>query len=124
MRTVTDVEEVAAPFAEQLEILAITAYFGQATRALIERYRGEDSESLLDRLVRRGLLAKVRDDQALGAPNVYRVTAKALRAAGFATVEAMRAAVAEVVSAEERMRMLAHDPASADGDAPPTEVAS
>jgi chromosome segregation and condensation protein ScpB/DNA-binding XRE family transcriptional regulator len=117
VRTVTDVEEVAAPSAEQLEILAITAYFGQATRALIERYRGEDSESLLDRLVRRGLLAKVRDDQALGAPNVYRVTAKALRAAGFATVEAMRAAVAEVVSAEERMRLLAHGDAGADSDA-------
>jgi chromosome segregation and condensation protein ScpB len=62
-------------------------------------------ESLLDRLVRSALLAKVRDDQDLGAPNVYRVTAKALRAAGFATAEATRAAVAKLVSAEESMRL-------------------
>ena len=47
----------------------------------------------------------MRDDRALGAPNVYRVTAKALRAAGFATVEAMRAAVAGVVTAEEEMQL-------------------
>ena len=107
VRALTDVEEVGAPSAEQLEVLAIVAYFGQATRALIERYRGEDSESLLDRLLRRGLLAKVRDDQVLGAPNVYRVTAKALRAAGFPTVEAMRHAVATVLTAEETLRLAA-----------------
>jgi chromosome segregation and condensation protein ScpB len=122
VRTLSDVEEVVAPSAEQLEILAIVAYFGQATRSLIERYRGEDSESLLDRLVRRGLLAKVRDDQALGAPNVYRVTAKALRATGFPTVEAMRSAVATVVTAEERMRLLAHGDAAADSDVRPAEL--
>ena len=103
VRTLTDVEEIGAPSVEQLEVLAIVAYFGQATRSLIERYRGEDSESLLERLVRRGLLAKVRDDRALGAPNVYSVTAKALRAAGYASVEAMRAAVAQVVSSREAM---------------------
>jgi chromosome segregation and condensation protein ScpB len=117
VRTLSDVEEVVTPSAEQLEILAIVAYFGQATRSLIERYRGEESASLLERLSHRGLLAKVRDDQALGAPNVYRITAKALRATGFPTVEAMRSAVAEVVSAEERMRLLAHGDAGADSDA-------
>ena len=123
VRTLTDVEEVANPSAEQLEILAITAYFGQATRPLIEKYRGEDSESLLERLVRRGLLAKVRDDRALGPPNVYRLTAKALRAAGFATVEAMRAAVAGVVTAEERMRLLSDAGEGVDAG-PPEEAAS
>jgi chromosome segregation and condensation protein ScpB len=59
VRTVSDekgVEEVATPSLEQLEILAIVAYFGHATRALIERFRGEDSSSLLDRLVHCGLL--------------------------------------------------------------------
>ena len=71
----------------------------------------------------RGLLAKVRDDQALGAPNVFRVAAKALRAAGFATVEAMRSAVTEVVSAEERMRLMAHGVAPHD-DGAPTELAA
>jgi hypothetical protein len=54
----------------------------------------------------------------LGAPNVYQVTAKALRATGFSTVEAMRsAAAAGLVSAEERMRLLAHGDATADSDA-------
>jgi chromosome segregation and condensation protein ScpB/DNA-binding phage protein len=105
VRTLTDVEEVTAPSAEQLEILAIVAYFGQATRALVEHFRAEGSTSLLDRLTRHGLLAKVGDDHALGAPNVYRVTAKALRAAGFPTVEAMRASVAESLTAEEQRRL-------------------
>ena len=124
VRTLIDVEEVLTPSVEQLEVLALVAYFGQATRSLIERFRGEDSESLLERLVRRGLLAKVRDEQALGAPNVYRVTAKTLRATGFPTVEAMRSAVAEVVSAEERMRLLADGDAAEHGDAMPAELAS
>ena len=43
---------------------------------------GGDSASVLDRLVRQGLLAKVRSDRGLGAPYVYSVTAKALWAAG------------------------------------------
>jgi len=71
---------------------------------------------------RRGLLAKVRDDQALGAPNIYRVTAKALRAAGFPTVEAMRTAVAQSVSAAERMRLAAHGEAAGHGDSAPAEL--
>jgi chromosome segregation and condensation protein ScpB/DNA-binding XRE family transcriptional regulator len=104
VRTLTEVEEDAAPSPEQLEILAIVAYFGQATRALIEHFRQEESASLLQRLVERGLLAKVRDDHGR-RPNVYSVTAKALRAAGFPTVEAMRAAVAATVRPEEQMRL-------------------
>jgi hypothetical protein len=52
----------------------------------------------------RGLLAKVRDDHGR-RPNVYSVTAKVLRAAGFPTVEAMRAAVAATVRPEEQMRL-------------------
>lgn len=50
----------------------IAGYVGRATRALVEKYRAEDSEWLLERLVRRGLLAKVRDDRALGAPKCTR----------------------------------------------------
>ena len=102
VRTLTAVEEDAGPSAEQLEILTIVAFFGQADRSLIERCRaGEDSASLLDRMTRRGLLAKVRSDRGPGGPNVYRVTTKALRAAGFATVEAMRAAVVAQVGATQ-----------------------
>jgi chromosome segregation and condensation protein ScpB len=107
VRTVSDVEVVEAPSADQLEILAIVAYIGQATRAVIEHFRGEESSSLLDRLVSRGLLAKVRDKKSLGAPNVYAITAKALRAAGFATVEAMRAGVAQQLDAAEELRLAA-----------------
>jgi len=102
VRTLTAVEEDADPSAEQLEILTIVAFFGQADRSLIERCRAdEDSASLLDRMTRRGLLAKVRSDRGAGGPNVYRVTTKALRAAGFATVEAMRAAVSNQVDAAQ-----------------------
>jgi hypothetical protein len=61
----------------------------------------------LDRLVERGLLARVRDKKKLGAPNVYAVTAKALRAAGFPKVEAMRAAVTEQLDAAEQLRLAA-----------------
>ncbi len=102
VRTLTTVEEDTDPSAEQLEILTIVAFFGQADRSLIERCRtGEDSASLLDRMTRRGLLAKVRSDRGAGGPNVYRVTTKALQAAGFATVEAMRAAVVQQVGATQ-----------------------
>ena len=45
-------------------------------------------------MVRQGLLAKVRSDLALGAPFVYSVTTKALRASGYPTVEAMREVIA------------------------------
>ena len=40
------------------------------------------------------LLAKVRSDRGLGAPYVYSVTAKAVRAAGYPSVEAMREVIA------------------------------
>ena len=53
-----------------------------------------DSASVLDRMVRQGLLAKVRTDRALGAPYVYSVTTKAVRASGYPSVEAMREVIA------------------------------
>jgi chromosome segregation and condensation protein ScpB len=100
VRTLTAAEEEVDPSAEQLEILSIVAFFGQAGCSLIERCRGdEDSAPLLDRMTRRGLPAKVRSERGAGGPNVYRITTKALRAAGFATVEAMRTAVSGQVEA-------------------------
>src|ERR1019366_3231610 len=72
------------------------------TRALIEHFRQEDSASLLDRMVKRGLLAKVRSDRGVGSPNIYRGTAKALRAAGYPTVEAMRVVIQANLSAAEQ----------------------
>jgi DNA-binding phage protein len=53
-------------------------------------------------MVKRGLLAKVRSDRGMGSPNIYRVTAKALRAAGYPTVEAMRAVIEASLSAAEQ----------------------
>ena len=95
-------EEDAQPSPEQVQILGLVAYFGQMTRALIEHFRQEDSASLLDRMVKRGLLAKVRSDRGVGGPNIYRVTAKALRAAGYPTVEAMRAVIEAKLSGGEQ----------------------
>ena len=101
--TVTEEDTQASP--EQVQILGLVAYFGQMTRALIEHFRHEDSASVLDRMVKRGLLAKVRSDRGVGSPNIYRVTAKALRAAGYSTVEAMRAVIQANLSAAEQMSL-------------------
>jgi chromosome segregation and condensation protein ScpB len=99
VRCLSAVEETVQPSPEQVGILGIVAYFGQITRTQIEAFRGEgdgavDSASVLDRMVRQGLLAKVRSDRGLGAPYVYSVTTKALRAAGYPSVEAMREVIA------------------------------
>ena len=102
VQALTVTEEDAQPSPEQVQILGLVAYFGQMTRALIEHFRQEDSASLLDRMVKRGLLAKVRTDRGVGSPNIYRVTAKALRAAGYPTVEAMRAVIEAKLSGGEQ----------------------
>ena len=99
VRCLTTVEETIQPSPEQVGILGVVAYFDRITRTQIEAFRGEgdgavDSASVLDRMVRQGLLAKVRSDLALGAPFVYSVTTKALRASGYPTVEAMREVIA------------------------------
>lgn len=82
------------------------AFFGQVTRAEVEAPRGGgaapvDSASLLERLVTQGLLATTRSDRGLGRPTVYSVTTKALRAAGYPTVEAMREVIAAQFTATE-----------------------
>ena len=102
VKILTVTEEDVQPSPEQVQILGLIAYFGQMTRALIEHFRQQDSASLLDRMVKRGLLAKVRSDRGVGSPNLYRVTAKALRAAGYPTVEAMRAVIQANLSAAEQ----------------------
>ena len=94
LTTVDPIDELTA---EQLSTIAIVAYFGTATRRQIEAIRGEDSEALLRRLVERGFLERVKDDAALGAPNVYRVSAKALAAIRYHDPESLQAFVAGVV---------------------------
>jgi len=99
VRCLSSVEETVQPSPEQVGILGVVAYFAQITRTQIEAFRGEgdvvvDSASVLDRMVRQGLLAKVRSDRGLGAPYVYSVTGKAVRASGYTSVEAMREVIA------------------------------
>ena len=106
VRCLTVTDETAAPSPEQLQVIAIVAFFGQVTRADVEALRGSeaapvDSASLLERMVARGLLAKTRSDRGLGRPTVYAVTTKALRAAGYPTVEAMRDVIAAQFTATE-----------------------
>ena len=106
VRCLTVTEETATPSPEQLQVLAVVAFFGQLTRAEIEAFRGGcgapvDSASLLERLATQGLLATTRSDRGLGRPTVYTVTTKALRAAGYPTVEAMREVIAAQFTATE-----------------------
>jgi len=73
---------------ETVEVLVIVGVLSSPTRREIEDRRGgEDSASLLERMVRRGLLQKARDNSLRGDPNIYRLTAIALGAMGHATLE-------------------------------------
>jgi chromosome segregation and condensation protein ScpB/DNA-binding XRE family transcriptional regulator len=77
---------------EAVEVLVIVGVLGTPTRREIEdRRAGEDCASLLERMVRRGLLQKARDDSLRGDPNIYRLTAVALGATGHATLESFQA---------------------------------
>ncbi len=85
---VTTLEVQKALTNEAVEVLVIVGVLGGPTRREIEdRRAGEDCASLLDRMCRRGLLEKARDDTLRGDPNVYRLTAVALGAMGHATLE-------------------------------------
>ncbi len=76
---------------EAVEVLVIVGMLGSPTRRDIEDRRGGgDCASLLDRMCRRGLLDKVRDDAVRGDPNVFRLTAVALGAMGHATTESFQ----------------------------------
>lgn len=69
VRRVTVLKEDTDLSSEQLAILALVAVHGPLTRAQIEEYRGEDSETLLRRRPARGVLARARDEKEVGAPN-------------------------------------------------------
>lgn len=114
---VTEIEALGELSDEQVAILCIVAYHGAATRRQIERLREEDSESLLVRLVKLGLLDKVADTKAHGGPNVYRVTAKALAAMGHATLESLQAYLAQAVDARGALKLSTMVPGLGDGQA-------
>lgn len=87
--------------AEQLEIIAIVAHHDVATRRQVEQLRGQDSESLLRRLVESGLLERVTEVDAPGSPNLYRITAAAVAATGHATTESLRGFLMETMAGVE-----------------------
>jgi chromosome segregation and condensation protein ScpB/DNA-binding XRE family transcriptional regulator len=89
---VTDLEVQQALSPEAVEVLVIVGMLGTPTRREIEDRRGgEDCESLLATMCRRELLDKARDDSLRGDPNVFRLTAVALGALGYATLESFQA---------------------------------
>ena len=98
VRRVTGLKEDTDLSSEQLAILALVAVHGPLTRAQIEEYRGEDSETLLRRRPARGVLVRARDEKEVGAPYLYRLTAKALGLIGVPTIEALRSRVLETVA--------------------------
>jgi chromosome segregation and condensation protein ScpB len=67
------------------------ATLGEATRRQVEERRVQDCASLMDRLVRRGLLDKRAEDDQQGQPNAYRLTTRALARLGHATLESLQA---------------------------------
>jgi len=91
MSRVAELEVEQALSAEAVEVLVIVGFLGSPTRREIEDRRGgEDCESLLARMCRRGLLEKARDDSLRGDPNIYRLTAVALGALGHATSDSFQ----------------------------------
>jgi chromosome segregation and condensation protein ScpB len=89
---------------EAIEVMIIIGMLGSPTRREIEARRGGDDDldhdcaSVLDRLCRRGLLEKSRDDSSRGDPNTYRLTAVALGAMGHATLDSFQAWCSQTVA--------------------------
>lgn len=75
---------------EAVVVLTYIGWHGEATRREIERFRGEESETLLGRLFDNNLVAAVRDEEQVGRPNRYRLTVGGLRALGAASPEELR----------------------------------
>jgi chromosome segregation and condensation protein ScpB len=96
---ITATEELGTVSDEQVAIVGLVGYLGTATRRQLEELRGDDSETLLRRLVARGLLEKVTDEHAPGGPYVYRVTTRALAALGHPTLESLQGYLGQVVDA-------------------------
>jgi transcriptional regulator with XRE-family HTH domain len=89
---------------EAVQVLVIVGVLGSPTRREIEDRRlGEDCANLLERMVRRGLLEKARDDVLRGDPNIYRLTAVALGAMGHATLESFQGWCASAASGHNRI---------------------
>jgi len=82
----------------------LTARLAAVGLSAVEELRGEDCESLLRRMMSGGLLEATRDDADAHAPNLYRVTAKALGALGYPTLESFQHALTETLTPDELMK--------------------
>jgi len=65
------------------ETLAIVAYNGPVTRAKIEKIRGVNSGSAIERLIERNLIKEVGRLEVPGKPVIYDTTEEFLRSFGF-----------------------------------------
>ncbi len=102
--SVTQLDTAPRLTEEQTTVLCVVGYVGAITRRRLEQLRGEDCESLLRRMVAAGLLESTRDDSIAHAPNLFRITASALGALGYPTVEAFRHALTAQLTPEELIK--------------------
>jgi segregation and condensation protein B len=102
---IVSLERVRALTQEQVEVLAIVASMGSATRRQVERLRGEDCESLLRRLTQRGLVEPVPDEARPGAPNIYRLTTRGVAVCGHSSLEGLQAELLGAMEAKEVERL-------------------
>lgn len=65
------------------ETLAIVAYNSPVTRAKIEKIRGVNSDSAIERLIERSLIREAGRLDAPGKPLIYETTEEFLRSFGF-----------------------------------------
>ncbi len=87
----SELEVVGELSSEAIEVLLIVASLGEASRRQVEERRLQDCASLLERLVRRGLLAKRAEDEQQGQPNAYRLTTRAVARLGHASLDSLQA---------------------------------
>jgi segregation and condensation protein B len=120
---IVSLEQVRAVTQEQMEVLAIVASMGSATRRQVERLRGEDCESLLRRLTQRGLVEPVPDEARPGGPNIYRLTTRGVAACGHSSLDGLQAELLGALQAAdaERWEALRTEPA-ATGRRSPTDL--
>jgi chromosome segregation and condensation protein ScpB len=92
----TELSKVPQVSEEQLEIICLMAHFGVATRGQIEAHLDRDCETVLRRMLDRGLVEKV--DTGKGVINHYRVTTRAIAATGHDNLASLRAFLAASVT--------------------------
>jgi chromosome segregation and condensation protein ScpB len=84
----TELSKIPEVSEEQLETICVVAHLGIATRSQVEAHLGRDCETVLRRLLDRGLVEKV--DTGSPAVNHYRVTARAIAASGHDSLASLR----------------------------------